>query len=487
MIESEKEEGSLFFFVNDFQFLRYTLNRTYRIGEIKLDQRVQRQLRVVGMCLLILMVLLIFQKGFLQRSQNQENLKQEETAAWQEMQTETQTEKMVDEKKKKDTSLQVVIPGGNPNIKVQICGDNYTSAYHEKLTLVCSTDYTVSYGEVVEEHAASEPVWFTPDDPWLKQGVVTLTPKEAAGTFTLPDLKRAQAAPVYAGKFLIEKKDEGIVAINELALETYLCSVVPSEMPAKYPLEALKAQAICARTYALKQLQRSKTDVTGADLDDSVSYQVYNNISRNERTDQAVLETAGQVLMREEELVEALYYSTSCGIDLSRDLSNEAVFCSFITQSDDKAYEKEEPWYRWTTYYSLEELTRLAKEGWQSDFGSVAEMTILAREEKGVIQKIQMTGEGGSFEIEGEYSIRKFLQTTNAPVTLQDGSKAPDIGMLPSAFFYLNPEYEGETLTGYTLTGGGYGHGNGMSQNGARHMADTGKEYEEILNYYYGQ
>ena len=70
-------------------------------------------------------------------------------------------------------------------------------------------------------------------------------------------------------------------------------------------------------------------------------------------------------------------------------------------------------------------------------------------------------------------------------MTLQDGSDAPDLGMLPSAFFYLTPEYDGKKLKGYTLTGGGYGHGNGMSQNGAKHMAEAGYKCKDILRHYY--
>ena len=184
------------------------------------------------------------------------------------------------------------------------------------------------------------------------------------------------------------------------------------------------------------------------------------------------------------ELVDALYYSTSCGIDLSRNLSEEAVFCAFMS-GNDEAYEKEEPWYRWSTYFSLEELTRLA--GTESqEAGEVSGMRVSERENSGVIKTLEIIGSGGSFEVEGEYEIRKLLQTQNAPVTLQDGSTAPNLGMLPSAFFYLTEEKEGGVLKGYTLKGGGYGHGKGMSQNGAKHMAEAGRSCVDILRYYYG-
>lgn len=381
--------------------------------------------------------------------------------------------------------IQVDVQKENPKVRVLICGDDYQGESHGKVTLQCTTDYTVSYGDVTEEHKASETVWLTPEDEWLEKGAVTLTPQEKAGLFTWTDLKRSQENPAYGGKFIIEKTEEGLRVINEVPLETYLRSVVPGEMPADYPLEALKAQAICARTYALKHLAGSREAAQGADLDDSVSYQVYNNIGRSRRTDRAVRETRGQVLTRGGELIDALYYSTSCGLDLSRKLSDEAVFCAFMT-GQEKSCEREEPWYRWSTYFSLEEIGERVQEGREEAIGAVKEMTVEERKDSGVIEKLEIRGEGGSLLAEGEYQIRKLLVPKGMPVTLQDGSTAPDLGMLPSAFFYLTPEYQGEKLAGYTLTGGGYGHGQGLSQNGARHMAEAGYACKDILRHYYG-
>ncbi len=382
-----------------------------------------------------------------------------------------------------DSRIRIVKKKQNPAVRVQLCSDDYEGAYHQKITLLCSTDYTVSYGNTKEEHKASEPVWVTPEDPWLADGAVTITPKEKGGTFTLPELKRAQEKPVYAGEFVIEKRAEGLQVVNVLPLETYLRAVVPSEMPADYPMEALKAQAICARTYALKHLEQGRGTLEGADLDDSVSYQVYNNQAGNERTDQAVKETRGKVLTRDGALIDALYYSTSCGIDLSEDRSAEAVFGAFISAVGSADYEKDEPWYRWSARFTLEELTRLT--AGEEPVGAVTGISVLSREKSGVIEKLEIRGEQGRRVIAGEYAIRRLLQTDHAGVTLQDGSKAPNIGMLPSAFFYLTPEYADGRLEGYLLTGGGYGHGKGMSQNGARHMADAGRKCGEILRYYF--
>ena len=372
------------------------------------------------------------------------------------------------------------------DIRVLIKTAGFASEYHEEITVSSAAGFTVSGENGSWQSDAGEKQIFTADSATFgSDGVLYL--KAADGQFEISGLQRARASETYEGRLEIRRTDEGLLLINELPLEQYLCGVVPSEMPSSYPAEALKAQAVCARTYAAKRMQERNASAFFADVDDSVSYQVYNNIKNNERTDQAVSETKGKVLMRDGDLIDALYYSTSCGIQLSDNPSDEAVFCSLLSTRDEKAYEKEEPWYRWSVSFSLEELTELVKTGWQEDFGAVTGMEVVSREPSGVIAALKISGEGGEFQVEGEYTIRKLLQTRNSPVTLQDGSTAPNLGMLPSAFFYLTPNYEKEVLTGYTLTGGGYGHGKGMSQNGAKHMADAGHKCADILRYYYAE
>ena len=89
-------------------------------------------------------------------------------------------------------------------------------------------------------------------------------------------------------------------------------------------------------------------------------------------------------------------------------------------------------------------------------------------------------------KIEGDHQIRQFLALADPVITLQDESTREGWQLLPSAFILLNPVTEEEGLTGYEILGGGYGHGEGLSQNGAKHMAEQGENYEEILKNYYG-
>jgi len=443
------------------------------------DSQTEKQLKLLGAVLLILALIVLYGPGD-KRQQDDDN------SIVQSMQ-EIQTEEMTSAPEPETSENAAAKFQNKERIRVLICSDNYQSEYHSDIVMQCTGDYVVKYGDKEETCSSEDMIHITADSPWLSEGTVYINPVTEDGEFQMPVLIRSQPSPSYAGSFEIVKREDGLLLINELPLETYLCSVVPSEMPAKYPIEALKAQAICARTYAIEQMNNNRGDEFGVDVDDSVSYQVYNNIAQNEQTTKAVRETAGQIMTKDDMLVNALYFSTSCGINISQDMSEEAVFCAFISNSDEKTYEKEEPWYRWSTVFTLEEITRLVNARQQAGFGNVTGLEIESRESNGSVKTLVVQGENNSLKIDGEYKIRKLLQTDGTSVTLQDGNNAPNLGMLPSAFFYLTPNYEGEALVSYTLTGGGYGHGKGMSQNGAKHMAEAGKDCEEILKYYYGE
>ncbi|MDE7131729.1 MAG: SpoIID/LytB domain-containing protein [Lachnospiraceae bacterium] len=100
----------------------------------------------------------------------------------------------------------------------------------------------------------------------------------------------------YRGVIECYRNEEGMILINELPLEEYLYAVVPSEMPASYPEESLKAQAVCARTYAYRYILRAGLPEVGAHVDDTTAYQVYHNCRENAATTTAVKETDGVLL-----------------------------------------------------------------------------------------------------------------------------------------------------------------------------------------------
>lgn len=370
-------------------------------------------------------------------------------------------------------------------IRVLMKSDNYESEYHTDICLTCDKDYTIQKEDSQIRYKAGEEIQITPQSDLFAKGEV-LHVSSDGGVFYFPELERAEESIGYEGSLEIRKTDQGLLLVNVLPLESYLCGVLPSEMSESFPLEALKAQAICARTYAIQQQEDGRAEEYGADLDDSTAYQVYNNHRHGAKTDQAVKETTGLVMMQDGALADARYYSTSCGLDLHRNLSEESVFAAFLQDDQIRSAEVEEPFYRWKTSIQLADLQ--VKTEWKT----IENLRVAERNEKGAVTCLEITGQKQKDElvnekIAGEYQIRQFLALADPVITLQDGSTREGWRLLPSAFFYLQPITEEGILTGYEIYGGGYGHGEGMSQNGARHMAEQGESCETILKNYYGE
>lgn len=432
-------------------------------------------------------------------------------------------------------------------IRVQIKNSDYVSPYHETVTLTCDTDFVLRYesaGDMVEEaYAAGEGITIAQDSAWFAAGAerIYIVPGALTGKITLASVHRSQGTPSYRGTMEICRTESGLVVINELLLEEYLYAVVPSEMPAGYPLEALKAQAICARTYAYAFMLSPGLPAVGAHVDDSTGYQVYNNILEQSATTTAVKETAGQLLYAGEGLVSTYYYSTSCGFcsdehvwksetapelpylsahSISREglegkaldytaenMRQEEVFARFLAEPPATDFEREEPWYRWT--YEVEELdterilqtlqSRYAANSSQvltlkkgeyvsapvEKLGDIQNITVLSRNAGGVADELLIEGEKATYKVIAELNIRYVLCDGTTKVTRQDGSQADMNSLLPSAYFTITPVQKDGNMVGYKLYGGGFGHGAGMSQNGAKSMAEAGYTAQQILEFFY--
>ena len=328
---------------------------------------------------------------------------------------------------------------------------------------------------------------------------------------------------------------EHLVIINELPLEKYLCYVVPSEMPVKYGVEALKCMAVCARSYAYQHILGNNYRMYGAHVDDSVSFQVYNNIKPQENSTQAVKETHGQILQdMAGNVVTAYYYSTSCGYgsDLSvwgntasdiycsgainpahekYDLSSETAFRSFLDNERQEDFDYEFPYYRWSVYVPCEDASSRFNEYLQrrvathsgeiyladengndiggnieeiSDIGAIFDMQILERTGCGLVKKILVRGTNANIVISGELNIRYLLGPgENELHTHLDTTTT--FYILPSAYMYFELDKTDGELKGIRYYGGGYGHGIGMSQNAVYAMVKCGMRYDEILSYFY--
>lgn len=280
---------------------------------------------------------------------------------------------------------------------------------------------------------------------------------------------------------------EGIVIVNQLPIESYLCWVVPSEMPASYHIEALKAQAVCARSYAYNQTKSYAYPEYQAHVDDSTSYQVYGNSSPKESTIKAIADTKGQTLQYRKQVITAYYYSTSCGktTDVQAWGSKVSAKNNYLQEveiCDEKGvpYEQGLPWYRWELRVSADALRQQLELYAGVQIGEIQSIEIKKRGAGDIALQLYVKGKQNELCIETENKIRHALAVEGCKIQKQDGSITMVSQLLPSAFITI--EKKGAS---YIIQGGGYGHGIGMSQNGANEMAKRGKNYIEILQLFY--
>jgi SpoIID/LytB domain protein len=295
--------------------------------------------------------------------------------------------------------------------------------------------------------------------------------------------------------FYINKENKFEV-VNHLPLENYLMGVVPYEIGGNSPLEAVKAQAVAARSEAIMALSSNLYSGEHHDLTPDVECQVFGGIGkRTENSDRAVIETKSLVISENGKPINA-YYASNCGghseliknvwgerpvpdsysiahsdyedsvtIDLSDEenvrewiFSNPPSYCN--------PYENDLPdWsknnFRWKREFTFEEIYKQLAS--KFDSGNLIEIKANKRGTSGRIYNVQFVFEDESVEVSGELKIRQML--------------APP---LKSSCFVVD-----KTETGFIFYGAGWGHGVGMCQSGAIAMAKQGKNFEEILKHYY--
>lgn len=370
----------------------------------------------------------------------------------------------------------------NPDIRVLLMTDGYRDIVHSEVSLSAESGYTLTYGNETEEHG-SEAVTIRPDDVRFQQGNIQIQAKE--GSVTLESLTRGCGTPEYDGIIELRTTAEGIVIINQLPVESYLCRVVPSEMPSDYELEALKAQAVCARSFAFRQMESYAYPEYEAHVNDSTDFQVYGNSKPQEASTKAVAETGGETVQYGGNIVTTYYYSTSCGNTTSVEAwgtqpsDSNAYLKSVEVAGKDGDYEKELPWYKWKAEAPVQTVEESISCFTGKDIGTLHTVEVTGRGPGDVAIQITATGDKGSVTVETENKIRTAL-AGDYEIERQDGSKSKCSKLLPSAFITI--EKSGNT---FVISGGGFGHGIGMSQNGANQMAKQGKNYREILKLFY--
>ena len=262
----------------------------------------------------------------------------------------------------------------------------------------------------------------------------------------------------FAGKLNLFVLDSEILVVNVLGIEKYLNSVVGSEMPTKWPIEALKAQAIASRTYALKQKGNNLFDI-----DSTQKNQVYNGLeSRTYKTIRAVKSTRSLVLTYKNKLINALFHSSSGGMtENSQDVwKNKYPYLSSV-----KDFDKNNPKFRWQKKISSNELIDLFPK-----IGGLKNIEILDITSTGRVKNVKLIGIYGSDQISGVV-LRKRLGLKSNFVRFK--------------FFEEELNNKFPSKKGLIVFGQGSGHGVGMSQWGAKYLASRGHKAERILKYFY--
>jgi stage II sporulation protein D len=269
----------------------------------------------------------------------------------------------------------------------------------------------------------------------------------------------------YRGRTLVVPTTGGLTAVNYVDLEDYLYSVVGSEVYTNWPLEALKAQAVAARTYALYQRQTSSNAVF--DIGNTVSWQVYDGMAKEAPSTRAAVDaTKGQVLTYNGQIIDAVFHSCSGGY--TENVEN--VWMSPLPYLRGvPSFDQNSPDCQWERTFTADQLRRRV-----TGVGNIISMTPVATGPSGRVRTMRVTGDSGSRTIDGD-DLRNALGLKSTlfqviPQVNQVASIGRNVPVAPTAF---------------QVRGAGYGHGLGLSQWGAYNLAQQQWNYQQILLHYY--
>lgn len=294
----------------------------------------------------------------------------------------------------------------------------------------------------------------------------------------------------YRGDFTVRCTNNGLTLVNNLNMEEYLYSVTPSEIPPYWHAEALKAQAVSARTYAFSHMRSHGK--SGFDLCASQHCGVYSGIANEDkRTTDAVNTTRGEVLSSPDEEFVSTFYSHCCGghtNDVSQvwgmkkirtlrgvlDAENSKwkfpltpfMFEEWVRSFPEaycRAKGEGETSYRWIRYLSAEDLKYYAGNG----VGKIKSITVLERTSAGAVTKVEIEGQRGKKRVKFD-PIRNTLGKIRSNVIKWE-YRIDAEGYIKDIYIY----------------GAGWGHGVGLCQRGSRGMAEKGKDYKTVLTHYY--
>lgn len=267
------------------------------------------------------------------------------------------------------------------------------------------------------------------------------------------------------GPVFIVKHNSQSLIINNVDLEDYVAGVIAKETSPDWSIEALKAQAVVSRTFALYTSEKNRAKGNPYDIENSIYDQVY-GITNSEKILKAVEETKGEVLTYQGSIKEVFFHST-CGGMTSCTSDVWGGDYIHITSVPDR-YCQQSPYYSWSKTFTADRIASIL------GLLSVEDIKVQETDRAGRVTLLQVSTKNGNIKILTGHNFR--LQVNNqAKKILFDGSD-----VLPSTAFTVS-----KTGNNFYFKGKGYGHGVGMCQWGAKIMAQEGFNYTQILKYYF--
>ena len=308
--------------------------------------------------------------------------------------------------------------------------------------------------------------------------------KEAGANPQFEPLNRAEGVSVnnekrYRGRIEVGTYGRsGVTPVNVVNLEEYIRGSVPLEMSHSWNISALKAQAVCARSFgaAVSGFGSDGDIIKGYKLTDTISHQSYGGMkAEKNETDKACKDTENEFVTYKNKVVKTTYFSTSGG----------------YTESSENVWGGKKPWLRsvpdpyenkpekkpWTIGYTRVELQNMlrgyaAKKG--VSLGSIEKLTITNRSKSGRALSLLVKGSRGRLVL-NKQEIRKAFNLYSTKINIYSASDSVRSLSVES----------GKVKGDFIFSGSGYGHGVGLSQSGARGMAEAGYGYKRIIMYYF--
>ena len=395
------------------------------------------------------------------------------------------------------TDIRVLLSIGTPqSINISFVGDFYLKE---------DPEFALSPDKMTISKAGSRPV-LTSGENTFTASTITLVNRDYGGTSSYVRLRNAKyGICTYLGNTAFDVSGGGIRAINTLPVERYLYGVVPYEMSNTFPIEALKAQAVCARGYAVANCSTYR--LRAYDILDTSADQVYHGYNSDyTRAAAAADETAGQVLTYRGDIIQA-YYSASNGGQTELTGNVWATNLPYYVHQDDPYDLANEDSLEKKSFIPAEFtgetlplmdaiVLQLLQEGANEAAGEVVTLLSTVRVKARdaiydppsrmytkadvVMMVAGADGEAGQLTVTIDFGDLIYSDD-NPDGIFNTKTKLRMRGAEPGV---LEAE-DGGTYDGWFLTNRRYGHGVGLSQRGAQQRATVGQSYAEILEFYY--